>query len=277
LKTSPPGRGGASRRRPAVRTDPDAHDDVLGGRRAVIEALRAGRPLRKVMIAKSAHGPTVREIIHEARRLGVAVQFVEPRHLHGGAEAQGVTALASARPTVRVEDILAAASARGEPPFVLVLDGVEDPANLGALIRTADGAGVHGVIIPRHRAAGLTPGVARASAGAVEYVRVAVVANLVHTLEDLKRAGLWIVGSDIQAPQPYHEASLMPPLAVVVGGEGRGLGRLVREHCDLVVSLPMKGRTESLNVSVAAGVLLYEVVRQIAGTGADGGPARRSG
>jgi len=245
-------------------------DDVLAGRRAVIEALRAGRPLRKVMVARTAHGPTVREIIHEARRLGVAVQFVDPRHLRGGAESQGVVALASARPTVQVDGILAAAAARGEPPFVLVLDGVEDPANLGALIRTADGAGVHGVIIPRHRAVGLTPAVARASAGAVEHVPVAVVANLVQTLEDLKRAGLWIVGSDMQARQPYYEASLMPPLAMVVGGEGRGLGRLVREHCDLVVSLPMRGRTESLNVSVAAGVLLYEVVRQIAGTGAGG-------
>jgi 23S rRNA (guanosine2251-2'-O)-methyltransferase len=286
LKTSPPDRGGASRRRPAIRTDRSGtradsetfkDDDVLAGRRAVIEALRAGRPLRKVMISRSAHGPTVREIIHEARGLGIVVQFVDPRHLHAGLEAQGVVALASARPTVRVENILAGAAARGEPPFVLVLDGVEDPANLGALIRTADGAGVHGVIIPRHRAVGLTPAVARASAGAIEHVPVAVVGNLVRTLEELKRAGLWIVGADMQAPQPYLEASLMPPLAVVVGGEGRGLGRLVRERCDLVVSLPMRGRTASLNVSVAAGIILYEVVRRIAGTGAAGGaPASRS-
>jgi 23S rRNA (guanosine2251-2'-O)-methyltransferase len=233
--------------------------------------------LRKVMIARSAHGPAVREIILEARRLGIVVQLVDVRHLPGGPEAQGVVALASVRPTVQVEDILAAASARGEPPFVLVLDGVEDPTNLGALIRTADGAGVHGVIIPRHRAVGLTPAVARASAGAVEYVPVAVVGNLVQTLEELKRAGLWIVGADMEAPQRHHEASLMPPLAVVVGGEGRGLGRLVREHCDLVVSLPMRGRTASLNVSVAAGILLYEVVRRIAETGAGGGASRSRG
>jgi 23S rRNA (guanosine2251-2'-O)-methyltransferase len=228
------------------------------------------------MISRTAHGPTVREIIHEARRAGVAVQFVDPRHLQGGADAHGVVALASVRPAVAVQDILAVAAARGEPPFVLVLDGVEDPANLGALIRTADGAGVHGVIIPRHRAAGLSSAVARASAGAVEYVPVAVVPNLVQAIGELKRAGLWVVGGDMQAAQSYHEASLLPPLAVVVGGEGRGLGRLVREHCDLVVSLPMRGRTASLNVSVAAGVLLYEVVRRIAGTGA-AGPSPRPG
>src|SRR3990170_4991199 len=196
LKTSRPGRGGASRRRTDTRrtdtrrTSPDASranlrrrqreeperpamgtplgEDVLAGRRAVVEALRAGRPLRKVLVSRGARGEMVREIIHEARRRGIAVQFVEPRHLHGGAEAQGVLGLAAARPTVEVDDILADGGARGEPPFVLVLDGVEDPVNLGALIRTAEGAGVHGVIIPRHRAAGLTSAVARASAGGGE-------------------------------------------------------------------------------------------------------------
>ena len=243
-------------------------EDVLAGRRAVVEALRAGRPLRKVLVSRGARGETVREIIHEARRRGIAVQFVEPRHLHGGAEAQGVLGLAAARPTVEVDDILAGAAARGEPPFVLVLDGVEDPVNLGALIRTAEGAGVHGVIIPRHRAAGLTSAVARASAGAVEHVPVAVVTNLVRALEDLKRAGLWVVGTDMEAPQLYHDAHLLPPLAVVMGGEGRGLSRLVREHCDLLVRLPMRGHIASLNVSVAAGILLYDIVRQIAGTSA---------
>lgn len=241
---------------------------MLAGRRAVFEALRAGRPLRRVLVSRGAHGETVREIIHEARRRGIAVQFVEPRHLRGGAEAQGVLGLAAARATVEVEDILAAAATRGEPPFVLVLDGVEDPANLGALIRTADGAGVHGVIIPRRRAVGLSSAVARASAGAVEHVPVAAVTNLVRVLEGLKRAGVWVVGADMQAPQLYHQAHLLPPLAVVMGGEGRGLSRLVREHCDLLVRLPMHGHIASLNVSVAAGILLYDIVRQIAGTNA---------
>ena len=250
-------------------------DDVVAGRRAVLEALRAGRPLRKVLVARSAHGDTVREIIHEARRRGVVVQFLEPRRLQGGAMMQGVLGLAAAKPTVEVGDILAGAAARGEPPFVLVLDGVEDPANLGALLRTAEGAGVHGVILPRHRAAGLTPAVARASAGAVEHVPVAIVTNLVRALEDLKRAGLWVVGTDVGAAQVSHEAYLLPPLAVVMGGEGRGLSRLVREHCDLLVRLPMRGHIASLNVSVATGILLYDIVRQMAGTsaGSSGLPA----
>lgn len=227
------------------------------------EALRAGRPLRKVLISRAAHGETIRAIIHEARGRGITVQFVEPRHLPRGADARGVVALAAARSAVDVDDILAAAGGGGEPPFVLVLDGVEDPVNLGAIIRSAEGAGVHGVIIPRHRAAGLTQAVARASAGAIEHMPVAVVTNLVRTLEELKRAGLWVVGADMTAPQLYHEAHLMPPLAVVLGGEGQGLSRLVREHCDLLVRLPMKGRVTSLNVSVAAGIILYDIMRQI--------------
>lgn len=242
-------------------------EDVLPGRRAVVEALRAGRPLRKVVISRAAHGGTVREIIRQARRQGITIQFVEPGHLHAPAAAQGVIGLAAPRPSVEVGDILARAAARGEPPLVLVLDGVEDPANLGALIRTADGAGVHGVIIPRHRAAGLSAAVARASAGAVEYVPVAVVANLVRALEELKRSGVWIAGADMAASVLYHDAHLLPPLAVVVGGEGRGLSRLAREHCDVLVRLPMRGHIASLNVSVAAGIILYDIVRQ-SGTGA---------
>jgi 23S rRNA (guanosine2251-2'-O)-methyltransferase len=237
---------------------------IIPGRRPVLEALRAGRPIRKILLARTAHGSLIRELTHEARRRGVAVQSVDPRRLEelSAASHHGVVALAAARSTVQVEAILAAAAARGEAPFVLVLDGVEDPHNLGALIRTADAAGVHGVIIPRHRAAGLTPAVARASAGAVEHVPVAVAPNLVRVLEDLKAAGLWVAGADPDAPQPYTGARLTPPLAVVMGGEGRGLSRLVREHCDLLVRLPMRGKVASLNVAVAAGVLLFEVVRQ---------------
>jgi 23S rRNA (guanosine2251-2'-O)-methyltransferase len=253
-----------------------AAEEALSGRRAVAEALRAGHPLRKILISRAAHGETIREIIHEARQRGITVQFVEPQHLPGRTDARGVAALSAARSTVEVEDILAAAAGRGEPPFVLILDGVEDPANLGAVLRTAEGAGVHGVIIPRRRAAGLTQAVARASAGAVEHMPVAAVTNLVRTLEDMKRAGLWVVGADMTAPQLYHEVHLLPPLAVVMGGEGQGLSRLVRERCDLLVRLPMRGKVGSLNVSVAAGIILYDIVRQM-GTVMAGNPGLTAG
>jgi 23S rRNA (guanosine2251-2'-O)-methyltransferase len=246
----------------------DAADgsDLIPGRRAVREAFRAGRPLRKVLVAKTAHGGSIREIVAEARARDVVVQFVDARrldHLAGAVSHQGVVALTSAKPVVSVDEILAAARARNEPPLVLVLDGVEDPANLGAIIRTAEGAGVHGIIIPRHRAAGLTPAVAKTSAGALEYLPVAQVTNIARTVDELKAAGLWVVGADPAAETLYHDARLTPPLALVLGGEGKGLGRLVREHCDSLVRLPMRGRVGSLNVAVAAGVLLYEVVRQL--------------
>jgi len=240
--------------------------DAIPGRRAVLEALRARRPLRKILIGRTTHGGTIRDILEEARRQDIVVQFVDGRRLDSlthAARHQGVVALTSARPLVSVEDVLAAARTRQQPPFILVLDGVEDPANLGAIIRTAEGAGVHGVIIPKHRAAGLTPAVAKTSAGALEYLPVAQVTNLVRTLDELKEAGLWVAGADPTAKDVYHRTRLLPPLALVMGGEGKGLGRLVREHCDILVQLPMRGRIASLNVAVAAGVLLYEVVRQM--------------
>ncbi len=247
------------------RNDAGQDGDAIPGRRAVLEALRAQRPLRKILIGRTAHGATIRDILQEARQRDVVVQFVDAHRLDRLAHAahhQGVVALASARPLVNLEDMLGAARARGQPPFVLVLDGVEDPANLGAIIRTAEGAGVHGVIIPKHRAAGLTPAVAKTAAGALEYLPVAQVTNLARTLDDLKEAGLWVVGADPAAEDVYYRARLLPPLALVMGGEGKGLGRLVREHCDILVRLPMRGRIASLNVAVAAAVLLYEVVRQ---------------
>lgn len=247
-------------------------EGVIPGRRAVVEALHAGRPIRKILLARTAHGPTVRDIVQQAKGRGVVVQAVDPRRLEDLARGihQGVVALTAAAPAASIDDILAVARARDQAPLVLVLDGVLDPANLGALIRTADGAGVHGVIIPRHRAAGVTPAVVRASAGAVEHMPVAVVANIVRTLVALKAAGLWVVGTDPLARDLYHQVPLLPPLAVVMGGEDRGLGRLVREHCDLVVRLPMRGKLASLNVSVAAGVLLYEVGRQMEAAGSGG-------
>lgn len=241
--------------------------DAIAGRRAVLEALRARHPLRKILIGRRAHGGTIREILQEARRQDIAVQFVDERRLDRltpRPHHQGIVALSSARPLVSVDDVLAAARARAQPPLVLVLDGVEDPANLGAIIRTAEGAGVHGVIIPKHRAAGLTPAVAKTSAGALEHLPVAQVTNLARALDELKAAGLWVAGADPAAVDVYHHARLLPPLALVMGGEGRGLSRLVREHCDVLVRLPMRGQIESLNVAVATGILLYEVMRQVA-------------
>jgi len=246
-------------------SDAGVEGDAIGGRRAVLEALRARRPLRKILIGRTTRGGTIREILQEARRQDIAVQFVDQRRLDALLRTphQGVVALASARPLVSVEDVLAAAHSRHEPPLVLVLDGVEDPANLGAIIRTAEGAGVHGVIIPKHRAAGLTPAAAKTAAGALEYLPVAQVTNLVRALDGLKAAGLWVAGADPAAVDVYHHVRLLPPLALVMGGEGKGLSRLVREHCDILVQLPMRGRIASLNVAVATGVLLYEVVRQM--------------
>ncbi len=245
---------------------PDNDLDVIPGRRAVLEALRAGRPLRKLLVATAARqGGSLAEILHEARRRDVLVQFVAGARLDALSlriPHQGVIALAAARATVSVDQILAGARARQEEPLILVCDGLESPANLGAILRIADGAGVHGVIIPKHRAVGLTSAVAKTSAGAIEYVPVAQVTNIVHTLEALKAAGLWVVGADPTAPEVYSRVRLVPPLAVVVGGEARGLRRLVREHCDTLVRLPMRGQISSLNLAVATGVLIYEIRRQ---------------
>jgi len=246
-------------------------EGVIPGRRAVLEALRADRPIHKILLARTARGRAVRELVLEARRRGVVVQSVDARRLDALSSAphQGVIALAAAHAPADIEQILAVARGRHEPPLILVLDGVEDPQNLGAIIRTAEAAGVHGVVLPRHRAAGVTPAVVRSSAGAVEHMAVAPVTNLVRAIEFLKASGLWVVGADPGAAELYHRVPLVPPLAVVLGGEERGISRLVREHCDRLVRLPMRGKMASLNVSVAAGVLLYEVVRQM---GTEGGP-----
>jgi len=248
-------------------TPPPADADAsLLGRRAVLEALRAGRPVSRVLVARSAdvRGP-LREIVREARARRVVVQIVDRRRLDAlahGIVHQGVAAMIAAAPTVSVDDLLARSRARGEPPFLIALDGVEDPHNLGAVIRTAEAAGAHGVIIPRRRAAGLTPVVARASAGALAHCPVAQVGNLVAALERLKGEGVWVVGGDAAGSERYDAAPLDPPLVLVLGGEGRGLHRLVRERCDRVVRIPLRGRVASLNVSVAAALLLFEVARR---------------
>jgi 23S rRNA (guanosine2251-2'-O)-methyltransferase len=246
---------------------PQPAGGTLLGRRAVLEALRAGRPVSRVLVARTADvRGSLREIMHEAHARHVVVQIVDRRHLDAlgrGVTHQGVAALAAAAAPITIDDLLRRIRERGAAPFLMVLDGVQDPHNLGAVIRTADAAGAHGLVIPRRRAVGLSPAVARASAGAIAHLPVAQVGNLVATLERLKTEGVWIVGADPAGAERYDRVGLAPPVALVVGGEGRGLHRLVRERCDRIVRIPLRGEVASLNVSVAAALLLYEAARHL--------------
>ncbi len=245
---------------------PDASGDRLVlGRRAVLEALRAGRPVSRVLVSGEASRGPLGAIVREARARHVPVDAVDRRRLDllaRDVRHQGVAAIAAERALASLDAILAGIRERGEPPFLIALDGVLDPQNLGAVIRTAEAAGAHAVIVPRRRAAGLGPAVVRASAGAAEHLPVCGVPNLVAALERLKREGVWVACADAGAPELYDTGSLVPPIVLVVGGEGRGLHRLVRERCDRVVRIPLWGRVESLNVSVAAALLLYEVAHR---------------
>lgn len=231
----------------------------------MLEALRSGRTIHRILVAKGAREGSIREIRALARSLGVVVQEVARERLDAmarGRNHQGVIALAAAHRYYDLDEVLERAAASGEDGLLLVLDGIEDPQNLGSLLRTADAAGVHGVIIPARRAAGLTETVAKVSAGAVEYVPVARVTNIARTLDVLKERGYWVVGTHQNAPELYYEARLTGPLAVVIGSEGRGMSRLVAEKCDFTVRLPMLGHVTSLNAAVAGAILLYEVRRQ---------------
>jgi len=240
------------------------------GRRSVLEAMKAGRELEKLLVAEGAAKGGLAELIRQARQKGIPVQQV-PRsrldRLAEGANHQGVAAEAAAYKYARLEDLFRRAEEREEAPFFILLDGIEDPHNLGSILRTADAAGAHGVIIPKRRAAGLTPAVGKASAGAVEYVPVVRVTNLHRTAEELKESGLWIIGSAPEAASDFTEADYTLPLALVIGSEGRGMSRLMKETCDLLVRLPMAGRVASLNASVAAALLMYEVLRRRRGQG----------
>lgn len=234
------------------------------GRRSVQEALRAGRELEKLLVAEGVAKGSVAVLLKNARERGIPVQYV-PRNrldrLTAGANHQGVVAEAAAYRYARLEDLFRRAEERGESPFFILLDGIEDPHNLGSILRTADAAGAHGVIIPKRRAVGLTYAVGKASAGAVEHVPVVRVTNLPRTAEELKEAGLWIIGSSPEGESDYTEADYTMPLGLVIGSEGRGMSRLMKETCDLLVRLPMAGRVASLNASVAAALLMYEVLR----------------
>lgn len=237
----------------------------IEGRNPVMEALRSGREINKLLVAKGNREGSIRELLHLARTSGVIVQEVDRSRLDTLAEGrnhQGVIALVAAHQYAEIDDLFARATESGLDPFFLVLDGIEDPQNLGSLIRTADAAGVHGVIIPERRAAGLTETVAKVSAGAIEYVPVARVTNITRTLEELKARGIWVVGALQEGQELYHQARLTGPLAVVVGSEGKGISRLVAEKCDFTVNLPMVGRVTSLNAAVAGAILIYEVRKQ---------------
>jgi 23S rRNA (guanosine2251-2'-O)-methyltransferase len=240
-------------------------EQVLAGKHPVLEALKAGRPLNKIWVSENAQRSQIAPILEAAKARGVVVQQADKRKLDQLAQGfphQGVVAQAAAAAYADVDDILALAAQRGEPPFLVLLDEVEDPHNLGSVLRTAECTGVHGVVVPKRRSASLTAVVAKTSAGAVEYVPVARVSNLAQTIDKLKEAGVWIAGAAGEAGTDVYRANLKGPLAIVIGNEGRGLSRLVRERCDFLVSLPMFGKIHSLNASVAAGVILYEAVRQ---------------
>ncbi len=236
----------------------------LLGLHAVQEALEAGRGLDRVLIAKGKGGNRVQEIVDLARRRGIPVRFEDRKQLDrlaGNDRHQGVLALVGSKPMHTLEDLIEAGAGRASRLIVL-LDGVEDPHNLGAIIRSSLAAGAGGVVIPERRAVGLTEIVSRASAGAVEHLPVARVGNLVRAMESLKEAGFWLVGLDERAPQSYADADLTGAIALVLGGEGKGLHELTRKRCDFLVSIPTAGPVRSLNVSVAAGVVLFEAVRQ---------------
>jgi 23S rRNA (guanosine2251-2'-O)-methyltransferase len=240
--------------------------DKIIGINPVLEALKAGRPVHRLLISdQRKQDRDVQAILRLARDCGAEVRFAGREALNReapGANHQGVIALAAAKQYATLEDILTIPAERGQAPLFLVLDGVEDPRNLGAILRTADAAGVHGVIIPERRATGLTETVAKVAAGAMEYVPVVKVVNIVHSLEVLKKAGVWVAGAEAGGNTVYWKADFVQPTALVLGGEDRGVRRLVRERCDYLVSLPLLGSISSLNVSVAAGILLYEALRQ---------------
>ena len=237
---------------------------TIEGRNAVTEAFRSGKTIDRLFVLDGCQDGPIKTILREAKKQNTLVQFVSKERLDHMSETgkhQGVVAYAAAYTYAEVSDILDAARAKNEPPFIFLLDEIEDPHNLGAIIRTANLAGAHGVIIPKRRAAGLTAVVARTSAGALNYTPVAKVNNLSTTLEELKKEGMWFVCADMGG-QTMYDLNLTGSIGLVIGNEGQGVSRLVREKCDMIASIPMKGDIDSLNASVAAGVLAYEIVRQ---------------
>ncbi len=240
--------------------------EIIEGRNPVIEALKAGRPIHKILLDRNIkrHG-TVAEILHLSRARGIPVEYVE-RHIideQGSTRAsQGIIAYTAAKEYVNLDDLLTISKGKNEPPLYCILDGIEDPQNLGAILRTAEATGVHGVIVRSRRAVGLTPAVAKASAGAVEYLPVARVTNISQAIEMLKKNNIWVIGIDMAGELDYSKMDFKLPTAIVIGSEGKGLSALVRKRCDAVTFIPMQGKLTSLNASVAAAVVMYEAFRQ---------------
>ena len=238
--------------------------DQIEGRNSVWEALQAGRSIHKIYIKKGERRGLVLDIINKARELKIPLSEIDEGPFLSMAKTsghQGVIAKVASQDYASVEDILKAAMELQEPPFILILNELTDPQNLGSILRTADGLGVHGVIIPKHRACGITPTVAKISSGAVEYVKVARVTNIARTIDELKEQGIWIVGADMDGKN-YFEVDLTGPVALVIGGEDKGLGKLVKKKCDILVKIPLRGKMSSLNAAVAAAILGYDILRQ---------------
>lgn len=241
----------------------DAKSDIISGRNPVSEAIRSGRAIDKILIARGEKNGAIVGILAKARQNQIPIKEVDRTkldYLSGSSVHQGIVAFAAVKEYSTVEEIFEYAQSRGELPFILVLDEIEDPHNLGAIIRTAECAGVHGIIIPKRRSAGLSYTAGKASAGAIEYMRVARVTNIANLLDELKKYGVWIYGADMNGTD-YTECDFSGSCAIVIGNEGKGISRLVREKCDVIVSLPMKGKINSLNASVAAGILMYNAIK----------------
>ena len=238
--------------------------DIIFGRNSVQEAIKAGRPLDSVMVARGERSGSVPKILADAKNAGIPIKEVDRKKLDflcGHANHQGVIAMGAVKAYSSVDDIFEKAAQEGEPPFIIVCDEIEDPHNLGAIIRTAEAAGAHGVIVPKRRSAPLSFAVAKTSAGAVEFMHVARVTNIPQTLDELKERGVWIYCADMDG-ETFYNADLKGAVALVIGSEGKGVGRLVKEKCDVILSMPMKGQINSLNASVAAGILMYEISKQ---------------
>ena len=249
------------------REDPEKDENaenILEGRNPIREAIKAGRHIERLLVAQGEIQGSVKEIVYDAKANGAIIQEVERTRLDRisitGAH-QGIIAYVAVKEYVSVEDILDYAKEKGEDPFIVILDGICDPQNLGAIIRTSECAGVHGVIIPQRRASGLTPVVAKCSAGAIEYMRVARVTNISQVIEKLKKEGVWVYGASMEGKN-YSRVNMTGPCAIVIGNEGEGLSQLVKRSCDCLVSLPQLGKIDSLNASVAAGILIYDCLRQ---------------
>ena len=238
--------------------------DVIFGRNSVAEAIKSGRPLDSVMVARGDRSGSIPKIVADAKKAGIVIKEVDPKKLDfvcGHNNHQGIAAMGAVKEYSSIEDIFATAEERNEPPFIIICDEIEDPHNLGAIIRTAEAAGAHGVIIPKRRSASLSFTVAKTSAGAVEFMHVARVTNIPQTIDELKKRGVWVYCADMDG-EPFYKSNLKGAIALVIGSEGNGVGRLVKEKCDVTLSMPMKGKINSLNASVAAGILMYEVSRQ---------------